>query len=172
MKYTLISNPCEQFILSAGLTYELPVGSTRALQGNGDGDIHAFLSMGKQLGCNFHWVAGAGYRAAPDDNAGTDMMFLSNHFDYQLTDCWYPFMEVNWFNWNSSGTGAVSGIEGGDIYNLGSRNVTGNDIVTMGWGLKYKPKDCLELGLAYEVPLTERRDIMESRLTADVIFRY
>lgn len=172
LKYTLISDPCEQFILSAGLTYELPVGSTRALQGNGDGDIHAFVSAGKQLGCNFHWISGLGYRLALDDNEGTDMVYWSNHWDYQLTDCWYPFMEANWYHWASSGTGALVGIEGGDIYNLGSQDVTGNDIVTMGWGIKYKPTDNREIGIVYEVPLTERRDILESRLTFDYIIRY
>ncbi len=172
LKYTLISNPCSQFILSGGLTYEIPVGSTRALQGNGDGDITMFLSSAKQIGCNFHWMGAFGYRKALDDATGTDMLYFSNHLDYQLTDCWYPFIEANWFNWTSSGNGALSGLEGNDLYNLGSQDVTGNDIVTMGWGVKYKPTDCLEVGVAYEIPLTERRDLLESRLTADLILRY
>lgn len=173
LKYTLISNPCEQFILSGGLTYEMPVGSTRALQGNGDGDLHAFLSMGKQLGCNFHWLSGLGYRAALDQNEGSDMMYWSNHIDYQLTDCWYPFIEANWFNWTRSGdVAATAGLEGGDLYNLGSQNVAGNNIVTVAAGLKYKPSDCVEVGVAYELPATDRRDLMESRLTADFIYRY
>ncbi|REK26465.1 MAG: hypothetical protein DWQ42_09075 [Planctomycetota bacterium] len=172
LKYTLYSDVCRQEIVSAGLTYEMPVGSTRALQGNGDGDIHAFLSAGKLLGCNVHWITSLGYRMALDDDEGTDMAYWSNHWDYQLTDCWYPFAEVNWYNWTSSGTGALIGIEGGDIYNLGSQGVTGNDIVTGALGIKYKPSDCREIGIVYEEPLTDRRDILESRLTIDYILRY
>ena len=48
----------------------------------------------------------------------------------------------------------------------------GDDIVTGGYGVKYKPNDCLEIGLAYEIPYTERRDIIQDRLTLDLIVRY
>ena len=53
---------------------------------------------------------------------------------------------------------------------------TGNDIVTMGWGLKYKPQDYMpqdhvEVGRVYELPLTTRKDLLESRLAADLLLR-
>ena len=100
------------------------------------------------------------------------MMFWSNHLDYQLHEDLYPFLEVNWFHWTRSGTGGVAGVEGNDIYNLGSTGVAGNDIVTMGAGMKKKLHDNVEVGDVYEFPLTKRRDLLESRVTADLILRY
>jgi hypothetical protein len=49
LKYNLYRDSYRQQLLSAGLVYELPVGSTRALQGNGDGLFNLFLSMNREL---------------------------------------------------------------------------------------------------------------------------
>ena len=45
-------------------------------------------------------------------------------------------------------------------------------IVTGAFGAKYKPNRHVEIGVAWELPLTERRDILENRLTVDAILRY
>ena len=66
----------------------------------------------------------------------------------------------------------VPGIEGLDIIRLGSTGVSGNDIVTGAFGFKVKPSTLTEVGVAWEVPLTNRRDIIDNRLTADLILRY
>ena len=50
--------------------------------------------------------------------------------------------------------------------------MTGNDIVTNAVGFKYKRNRHRELGVAFEYPLTERRDVLKHRLTVDWIFRY
>jgi hypothetical protein len=39
-------------------------------------------------------------------------------------------------------------------------------------GGKLKPSRNTELGIAYEFPLTERKGLLEDRLTVDLIFRY
>lgn len=62
--------------------------------------------------------------------------------------------------------------EGLDLINLGSPGVTGNNIVTQAFGAKLKPSGNQEIGLAYEIPLTRREDILENRITVDWIFRY
>ena len=40
--------------------------------------------------------------------------------------------------------------------------------------MKWKPGDSnnMELGLAFDVPVTNRRDVLENRLTFDWIIRY
>lgn len=53
-----------------------------------------------------------------------------------------------------------------------STDVTGQDIVTGALGVKLKPSCHLELGVAWEVPLTDERDILQDRLTVDCIWRY
>ena len=52
------------------------------------------------------------------------------------------------------------------------QDVAGNDIVTGAVGAKYKHSAYSEIGLAWEVPLTDRRDIIDNRLTVDWIIRY
>lgn len=59
-----------------------------------------------------------------------------------------------------------------DLFNLGSPGVEGNNIVTNAYGLKYKPNRNLESGVAWEFPLTERRGVLDNRLTVDLILRY
>ena len=58
LKYNLFSNPWRGRILSAGVTYELPSGSRSALQGNGDGEFHMFLTGGARA-LGGHWLSAA-----------------------------------------------------------------------------------------------------------------
>jgi hypothetical protein len=71
-----------------------------------------------------------------------------------------------------SGSNFPLPVEGGDLINLGAPGIAGNNIVTNAYGMKYKPSRNLEAGVAWEFPLTERRGILDNRLTADLIFRY
>ncbi len=173
LKYNLYANPETQRLLSTGFSYELPVGSPRALQGNGDGEYHIYLTGGTQIGEHAHWVSASGFRLPSDPAAESRMWYWSNHFDYEFRKGWYAVSETNWFNWFGSGVNpALSGVEGGDLFNFGSTGVSGNDIVTQAVGLKYKRSKHRELGIAYEFPLTDRRDVLEDRITVDWIFRY
>lgn len=40
------------------------------------------------------------------------------------------------------------------------------------FGLKYKPSLLNEIGVAYELPLTDERGVLQHRFTADYILRY
>ncbi|MAT68513.1 MAG: hypothetical protein CMJ58_03220 [Planctomycetaceae bacterium] len=172
LKYNLIRNVRDQRLLSAGLTYEMPVGSRRTLQGNGNGEFHLFLTGGTEFLDYGHWLSASGLRLAADSGDDSSLWYWSNHFDYQIFDGIYALTEFNWYNWIDSGAGGINGVEGGDLFNLGSTGVTGNDIVTGAFGAKYKPNGNLEFGVAWELPLTERRDVLENRLTVDAILRY
>jgi hypothetical protein len=172
LKYNLVRNVSAGRLISAGAWYELPVGSSRSLQANGDGDFHLFLTGGQRIGENWHWLSGSGLRLPADDSLGSSMWYWSNHLDVRMTKRTYLLTEVNWYHWFESGENGIPGIEGGDLFNLGSTGVTGNDIVTQAVGVKYKPSGNLELGTAFEFPLTERRDVLENRLTVDLILRF
>jgi hypothetical protein len=171
VKYNLLADPCCQRLVSVGVTYEMPVGSTCALQGNGDGEWHAFVTGGTEFGRGAHWITAAGLRLASSPSE-SEMFYWSNHFDRKLFGNVYGLAEVNWYHWISSGTGGIAGIEGGDLINLGSTGVTDKDIVTGALGLKLKPSKHMEIGLAWEIPLTDERDLIEDRFTFDWIFRY
>lgn len=174
LKYNLLRNPSSQTLLSAGLTYEIDLGAHKVFQGRGDGEFHFFLSGGQQLGEAAHWVSGTGFRIPTDSSDRSQMWYWSNHFDYEFRPGWYAVYEVNWFHWMKSGAGdlGTDGFEGGDLFNLGSTGVAGNDIVTMALGAHYKPAANVELGVAYELPATARRDLLEDRIYVDAILRF
>lgn len=174
LKYNLLRDPCCRRIVSAGLVYELPVGSTQALQGNGDGEFNIFLSAAAEYGYGWHYMTTTGFRLPMNRSEESSVWYWSNHLDHRI-GCtnFYGFIEANWFHWMGSGDQtALAGIEGVDLYNFGSTGVAGNDIVTGAIGLKYKPHGNSEIGVAYETHLTDRRDVFENRAQLDWIFRF
>lgn len=172
LKYLLYADPCEQVLVSAGAVYEMPVGSTAAQQANGDGTFDLFLTSGALLANNIHWIGAGGFVLPTDDNGNSTWCYVSNHFDYYVGRGWYALTEYNWYHYLESGNNIALNIEGGDFFNLGSNNVAGNDIVTGAFGAKYKPNACTEIGIAYELPLTDREDVLKNRLTIDYIKRF
>ena len=174
LKYNLIREPCTGTLLSAGLTYELPVGSQRTLQDIGDGEFHIFATGGKRLWNGMgHYLGSVGLRLPVDGGIQTTSFHWSNHFDVKLTDRIYAFTEAVWWHWtDSANTGAALGVAGQDAFNLFSTNVAGNDLVTQNVGMKYKPSGNTELGIAYEFPITDFKDIIDSRLQLEWILRY
>jgi hypothetical protein len=173
LKYNLFADPASQRILSTGFHYEMPVGTPRTFQGNGDGEFHLYLTGGAEILGDGHWLSASGFRLPSDPDAESSMWYWSNHFDYEVARGWYALTEVNWFNWIGAGTNvALAGVEGGDLFNFGSVGVAGNDIVTQAVGIKYKRNSHRELGAAYEFPLTDRKDVIDGRFTLDWIFRY
>lgn len=98
------------------------------------------------------------------------MFYWSNHLDRRMTNKLYAFTELNWYNYMSSGTGLP--IAGGDLFNFGAPNMIGENIVTNAYGAKLKPNRNVEVGAAWEFPLTEFRGTLDNRLTADLIIRF
>ncbi len=173
LKYNFYANAARQELLSAGLRYEMPVGSYHALQGNsGTGQFDVFLTGGKQLGELSHFISAAGFRLPADPNKQNDQFYWSFHFDRRLQNRpIYGLLEFNWYHWMSNVAGGIP-VGGLDLYNFGSSGVAGTNIVTGAFGLKYKPKASVEMGVCWEVPLTAHRDIIDNRITADLILRY
>ncbi|MCA9240419.1 MAG: hypothetical protein KDA37_09475 [Planctomycetales bacterium] len=172
LKYNLIRDTRNQVLVSTGVVYELPVGSTRTKQGNGDGEFHLFLTGGAQLCCDWHVLSAFGLRLPTNGFEEETSLYWSNHVDCHLGHGFYALAEFNWYHWLEDGGNGIPGVSGGDLMNLGSTGIAGNNIVTGAFGVKYKPSGNYELGLAWENPLTQRRDLIENRLTLDLILRY
>jgi len=174
LKYNLLRDTQAGSLLSAGFTYELPIGSQRTLQDIGDGEFHLFASAGQRLWDGLgHYLGTVGMRLPLDDSVQTTSIHWSNHVDVMLTEKVYAFTEFVWWHWTESAdSGLPLGVGGHDVFNLSSTNVAGNDLVTQSVGLKYKANGNSELGLAYEFPLTGNRDILSNRIQAELILRY
>ena len=173
LKMTITENVEQQRLLSGGFTFELPVGSHRALQGSGDGEFHMFLSGGAQLGCRGHWLTGLGLRLPTDHTVRSQMFYWSNHFDYEFIDNLYGFFEVNWFHWLRSGDNAATdGLAGFDAFNLGSTGVAGLDTVSLAVGSTLKVRCDDELSIGYEFAVSDYKDLLDNRLYVTYSLRY
>jgi hypothetical protein len=69
LKYNLYRDPCAGRLLSAGFTYEIPMGSEKSLQGNGDGELNFFLTGGTRIGDRSHLLSAGGLRQPLDESA-------------------------------------------------------------------------------------------------------
>lgn len=174
LKYNLWKDLDSLRILSVGTTYELPVGSRQALQGNGSGEFNLFAAYGAAFGCGNHFLTTAGLRLPSDKVDENQVFYWSGHLDRQINGTrLYGFVEGNWYHWMSNGGNAgLNGIQGGDLFNFGSTGVAGSNIVTGAFGLKFKPTQLQEIGVAYELPCSSTHGVLSNRLTVDYILRY
>lgn len=174
LKYNFLRNTETGSLLTAGFTYEIPLGAEQTLQSVDDGEFHLFVSGGQRLADgNAHWLTSFGWQVPVDQTAQSTTVHWLNHFDVKLTERVYLFTENSWWYWvDDADFGLPLGVSGQDLLNLAATNVEGNHLVTQNVGMKYKPSGNYEFGIAYEFPLTEFEDIIEDRLQVEAIFRY
>ena len=78
-----------------------------------------------------------------------------------------------WWHWtDDASAGTALGVGGQDLFNLSVSDIAGNDLLTQNVGVKLKPSNHLEAGIAYEFPVTNFKDVIDNRLQLDLIFRY
>src|SRR5262249_32647674 len=106
----------------------------------------------------------------------TDFFFNSYHLDYDIGNLhkFYPLLELNWFHYTTNGGAQPQplGVEGKDLFNFGSPGIPGHNALSIAGGMRFKPWESLQFGVAAEFPLTTRQDLLDFRLTAAMIIRY
>ncbi|MBX3417665.1 MAG: hypothetical protein KF851_08690 [Pirellulaceae bacterium] len=172
LKFALYRDVARQRMVSGGFTFELASGEAAALQGNGSGNLNLFLSSGARILNGVNWIGASGIRAPMDRVDESTVFYSSQHLSKNIGARTWLLTEFNLQNWTRAGGGGIPGIEGGDLFNFGSTGVAGNTIVTNAVGVKFKPRQNSELGVAFEYPLTERRDIIDNRINVNWILRY
>lgn len=184
-KYAFILDPENAFVLSGTATFEFPTGNHDVFQGEGDGALNLIVTSVKA------WdrlqLAGAGGARFAFDGQMSDNCFISAHASYEIVPWFIPLVEVNWhhvlstgsgrFNFSSQAGGAVPAVatfEGNDLLNFGASNASQNrDLVTAAIGFRSRLTDCVDLGFAYEIPLTDENDsIIDKRFTVDLVWRF
>lgn len=173
LKYNLLRNPCEGEILSAGFTYEIPMGSQKALQDIGDGEFHFFLTGGKRLlDGDAHFLSSVGLRLPVDQSVQNTSVHWSNHLDYRVTDKAYLFTELAWWHFVDDAGAGLPQIAGQDLFNLTAAGIDGQNLLTQSVGVKFKPNPKTEVGVAWEFPLSDFEDVISNRLMIDLIYRF
>jgi hypothetical protein len=177
-KYTFYRCESTGTVAAAGLNFDLPVGDGRVGQNTGNLSLEPYVSVGQNFGRSsfgsFNFLGTLGYSLATD-NERTDFLFLSLHLDYDVANAHkiYPFLELNDFLYTSAGKAIPDvGFEGRDLFNFGTMGVGGNNTFTLAPGFRYKFTENFQAGLAYEFPLGGHRDLIDYRLTVDLIFRF
>ncbi|MGL5016988.1 MAG: hypothetical protein ACRDBP_02560 [Luteolibacter sp.] len=185
VKYAFILDPVAKTALSGSMTFELPTGNSDVFQGEGDGAIN-LLASGLKLVDNWQFAGGLGFQIPFSDEQSTSG-WMSAHVSYETCRWFIPMVELNWFHVLDAGNGtgnfpsqvgglvpAVVEFEGGDLFNLGADNANENrDFVSAAFGFRSRITDSIDVGAAYEIPLTHEEDsLMESRVTIDLVWKF
>lgn len=185
LKYAFILDPASGTAVSGTVTFELPTGNSDVFQGEGDGAANVILS-GLKLMDRWQFAGGLGFQIPFSDEQSTEG-WMSAHASYEVSKWFIPLAEVNWFHVLDSGDGtgnypsqvgglvpAVVNFEGGDLFNIGAGNANENrDFVSAAFGFRSRLTDCVNVGAAYEIPLSNDEDsLMKDRITIDLVWTF
>lgn len=178
-KHTMYKDREAGRLLSGGMSVITPSGSNQALQGYGSGELNFFLSGATRAFERGHLASIIGLRQPIDEAHQNRIVYSSAHYDWRVSpNTWRPiylFGETNWYFTASEPFAPVPPnfiFEGADLFNLGTKFTENNNLVTQAIGFKIIPRRGLEMGIAYELPVTPRTVMMTERWTADLIWRY
>jgi hypothetical protein len=176
-KFTFLRSEGTGSVVGAGVNFVIPAGNAGVHQNTGSLSIEPYISAAQ---CLFHTRYGTfqglgtfGYNFSVDSQR-SDNLFLSLHLDFDYGDLHkiYPLLELNWFYYTSNGTTEPINFEGRDLFNFGSRMISGHSEVSVALGARYKVNECIQMGAAIEWPFDTSRNLMDYRLMFDLIFRY
>lgn len=171
VKYAFVDDPQAGVLVTGGLVFEGSNGDSDVLQGNGDGAWRPFVSAGWDQGPQ-NLIATVGAFLPMDGHAESQYLDWHLHWSYEADEHWLPLLEVNGLHYTNNGTALPVNFEAVDYGNLGAADVEGNDVITGAIGSRYRIDRNSDLGLAWEQPLTTRKDIFESRITLDYVLRF
>jgi len=176
-KYTFWRNEQTGTLAAAGLTFQIPAGSASVFQDTGTLSLEPYISFGQNFlrssYGSFNFLNTTGYDLGLDSQR-TDYLFSSFHLDYDVYNIHhiYPLVEMNWFHYTSAGNAHNLDFEGRDLANLGASGVGGHDTLTIATGARFKLNEAVQTGIAAEFPLAGHKDLLDYRVTFDLIFRY
>jgi hypothetical protein len=176
-KFTFLRNEQCGRVAAAGLIFQIPTGSGKVFQDTGTLSLVPYVSFAQsfwQTSCGtFNFLGTTGY-AFSTDNERSDYYFLSLHLDYDVGNLHhiYPLMELNYFYYASGGNQLPINFEGRDLFNFGATGISGRNNVDLALGARYKFSEAIQTGLAVEFPINGQHDLLDYRVTFDLIFRY
>jgi hypothetical protein len=175
-KFTFIRNEHTGTVAAGGVIFQLATGPSQVFQDTGRLSVVPYVSVAQGFGNanygRFHLMSTFGYGFG--DQRRTEFFYNSYHLDLDLFNLHkiYPLAELNWYHYASGGDARPINFEGRDLINFGSSFVGGKDSLTLAAGARYKVSENLQTGLAVELPLIGSPDLLNLRLTVDVILRY
>lgn len=171
LKYALIDERANEFILTPGIELELPTGNRDVFQGNGQGEWDIFLAAAKGWG-DFTLMGNVGARVPNNMTRDTAQLHYSAQFAHHTHKHFLPFIAANAFTVLNAGNQLPLTVEGFDLINFGSSRAAGATQATLAGGFRSKLHDRVELGFAYERSVTNPRGVLDDRFTVDFVLRF
>lgn len=174
VKYALISDPKKERLVTAAVAYEIPSGTLKSdtfrLQGDGRGFLNTFVTATETY--NKIGVQGMlGIKLSLDGERNISWFNYSLHVDYEVVPDIFPLIEFNGFVPIIEDTRQNSHtFEGLDLVSVGGSDP--DNVLTFAFGSRFRLTNNVLAGVVYEVPLTHDKDIMDWRITADMVFYY
>jgi hypothetical protein len=176
LKYAVVDDKADEFILTPGLTIELPTGGQGVFQTRGAGLWNAFASAEKGYG-DFHITGNLGFLIPDDFSKQTAQAHYSLQMDYYACQYFIPFVVGNAYTVLSSANNQLLGVvplntEFNDLSDFGSTGASGRTQAILGAGLRSRVLKNLDLGFACEYGVTNPQGIFKDRFTVDFIWRF
>ena len=174
-KYAAIALPKSHTYLTGGLRYEGPTGDlesgTIEMQGAGDGFFDLFLSFETALWDRLGVETSTGFNMAVDRDDDATSYHAALHLDYEVVRGLFGVLETNVITVLDEGdrtdSSLLGSFEGYDVLSFGSTEA--GTVATMGFGGRYRLGRNATFGLAYEIPVTPREDIIDFRIGLDFV---
>jgi len=171
VKYALIDDKANQFILTPGLGFTVPSGDEDIFHGRGNGIWNFFVSAMKGFG-DFHLTANVGYLQPNSTSIQSSTLRYSVQADYYCCRHFIPFVFFNGWTTTRSGNFLPLDAEGYDFFNFGAAGAEGVTQGTVGAGFRVRLTDALDFGIAYEKAVIEPLGLFDDRFTFDLSFRF
>jgi hypothetical protein len=172
VKYALIKDEANQFILTPGLKLEVPTGNQDVFQGTGAGEWDLFVSAAKSWD-RFRVLGNAGFRIPNDFSEQTAQAHYSLQAEYFTCRWFIPFVAVNGFTVLSEGKNPIPlDVEGFDLINFGSPDAGGFTQIVVGAGFRSRVWKHADIGFGYEKSVTRPRGLFDDRFTVDFILHF
>lgn len=171
LKYLLIVDRENDFVLTTGMRWEWVNGDNEVLQG-GTHELSPFISFAKGWD-QFHLLGNVTGRLPMDSNDGNYILSWDLHADYEIAPealpGFAPMIEVHGLHYLSNGERLPLSVGGLDYSNIGSSSVAGDSVFWAGIGGRWKLTPHWSIGSTWEFPLHDpNNDIMGNRVTVDM----
>lgn len=171
MKYALIDDVANEFILTGGVLLSVPTGEEAVFQGVGSGIWNIFLASEKGFG-KFHLLGNVGVMAPNDTKVNSTLLHYHLQADYRLCRWFHPYIAGNGYTVLSSGKNLPIDTEGYDLVNFGSSGAEGSTQLTLGGGFRSHLTKRLDFGFGYEKAVIKPLGLLDDRFTVDFVFKF
>ena len=189
LKYALIADEENRFILSGILRAEVATGSKDVYAGGSGVQILPSLAAAWEPFDRFHLIGDLGGIIPTKGDQYSSQVFYHLYADYTVARHFQPFIQLSGIYYVESGAGRrgvdlqngptitldqaqhalnTGHFEGVDVLNLGSKGVDNNNYITWAIGAHIPIVKHVTWSFAYERPLTSRKDITKQRVTTAI----